>query len=556
MIKNKSILFSLLFFAVFLASLLRFWQLGKIPISPDWDEVALGYSAYSILHTGRDEYGKFLPVVLRSYDDYKPALYTYLIIPFLPLFDLSVFAVRFPSALLGVLGVLAVFFILRRLFDGFKYRDYLSLLASFLFAVSPWDIQFSRVAFESHVGAIFNILVVLFFVKGVKKPWFLCLSAIFAGLSLYVYQSEKVFTPLLVLVLVLVYRHDILNHGKKYFLTALVLGAIVVLPMVFYIVNNRQALLRVTGTSVFSEQTQLLQNNIEKLERDHQTNDKIGLVLDNRRFVYATTIVSGYISHYYLNWLFITGDLVRHHAPNMGLLYLWEFPFIFIGMYYLIFGEFDKKTKLLIFAWYLIVPIPASITSGVPHAVRTMNFLPLYEVFTALGIIYSLMNLVKINKKLFGLKVWKIITILYFLFVIFNFSYYLNQYFSQQNFFSAKDWQYGWEPTVNYIKQIQGKYKKILVSDKEPLDRSYMFFAFYLKYPPNKYQKYGVKESGGFAETHYFDKFEFRPLNYEKDSKDPNALLIGTPHEFPGSITPLKTIRYPNKDAVIEIVGK
>ena len=142
------------------------------------------------------------------------------------------------------------------------------------------------------------------------------------------------------------------------------------------------------------------------------------------------------------------------------------------------------------------------------------------------------------------------------MFALFNFAYYLNQYFSQYNYYSAKDWQYGWEPAVNYVKQIEGKYQKIIVSDKEPLDRSYMFFAFYLKYSPKEYQKYGVKESGGFAEVHYFDKYEFRPLNYEKDSKESNVLLIGNPQEFPGSLTPLKTIYYPNGKPVLEIVGR
>ena len=555
MIKNKKILLGLFFLIILLGIFLRFWQLGKIPISPDWDEVALGYNANSILQTGRDEFGKFLPVVLRSFDDYKPALYTYLIIPVIPLFGLSVFAVRFPSAFLGVVSIITVFFLIRRLFEDFKYRDYLALLSSFFVSVSPWDIQFSRVAFESHAGDVFNILVVFFFIKGLKKPWFLCLSAIFAALNIYVYQSEKVFTPLLVLILFLIYIKDLIPL-KKYLVLPIILGILFILPMVLFITQNKEALLRVTGTSVFSEQTQLLQRDITKLERDRKSNDKIGLVLDNRRLVFAQTIVSGYISHYNLNWLFITGDLIRHHAPEMGLLYIWQLPFVLIGIYSLAFGKFNKKTKLLLFAWFLIVPIPASITSGVPHAVRTMNFIPLYEIFTAVGVLVSFIWLSKIKKSVLGLSTAKIAGSLIILLFVFNFIYYLDQYFVQLNYYSAKDWQYGWEKTVDYVKTIQGKYKKIIVSDKEPLDRSYMFFAFYLKYPPKEYQSYGSQESGGFAEIHKFDKYEFRPLNYAKDIKDSNVLLIGIPSEFPGSVTPLKTIYYPDGKPVIEIVGK
>ena len=48
----------LLFISIILvAAILRLWQLGGIPPSPDWDEAALGYNAHSVLTAGRDEYG-------------------------------------------------------------------------------------------------------------------------------------------------------------------------------------------------------------------------------------------------------------------------------------------------------------------------------------------------------------------------------------------------------------------------------------------------------------------------------------------------------------------
>ena len=299
----------LLIAIVLVASILRFWQLGIVPPSPDWDEVALGYDAYSIIHTGRDEFGKFLPVVLRSFDDYKPALYAYLSIPSVFIFGLTVFAVRFPSALFGVIGVIAVFYLVRELFEEYKYRDQLSLLVSFLFAISPWSIQFSRVAFESNVGGVLNILTALFFIKGLKKPWLLLLSAFFAGLGIYVYQSEKVFTPIFVLILVIIFRKKLFSLPKKYLVSAVILGLLVVFPMVFYITTNRAALLRVTGTSIFTYKTEILKADIKKLEEDKANNDKLGLILDNRRIVYGKTMIDGYLSHFNPNWLFITGDI-------------------------------------------------------------------------------------------------------------------------------------------------------------------------------------------------------------------------------------------------------
>src|SRR4030067_3286673 len=108
---NKKFVWVALTLIIIIGGILRLWQLGQIPPSPDWDEVALGYDGYSIIQTGRDEYGKFLPIVLRSFDDYKPALYSYLTIPSILIFGLNVFAVRLPSAIFGILSVIAVYFL-------------------------------------------------------------------------------------------------------------------------------------------------------------------------------------------------------------------------------------------------------------------------------------------------------------------------------------------------------------------------------------------------------------------------------------------------------------
>ncbi len=568
---SKKIVFLILLGIVILATVLRLWQLGNVPPSPDWDEVALGYNAYSIIHTGRDEFGKFLPVVLRSFDDYKPALYAYLTIPSILIFGLNTFAVRFPSAVFGVLAVLATYFLVKELFSNVKLKtenlkeeqntkykilntEALPLLSALFMAISPWSIQFSRVGFEANVGDALNLLMVLFFVKGLKRPWLLFLSAFFAGLGIYVYQSEKVFIPLLALALILIFWKKLFAINKKYIVSAVILGIIIVAPMALYILGNRAALLRVTGTSVFSSQTELLKTNIQKLEQDKLNNDKIGFLLDNRRIVYAKTIVSGYISHFDLNWLFITGDISRHHAPNMGLLYLFEFPFILLGIYFLIFGGFNKKTKLIIFAWFLIVPIPASITTGVPHAVRTLNFLPIWQIFSALGILFAVQKISNIKLKILNLKILYIVGILYFMFSVLNFAYYLNQYFVQQNYYYSQDWQYGYKEAVEEMKKIEGDYKEIVISDKQPMDKSYMFLAFYLMYPPDEYQKESKDQSGGFAEHHYFGKYTFRPIDWSKDSLRKNVLYIGNPGEIPEGAA-MKTINNLDGTPAMRIAG-
>ena len=106
----------LLIFIFLLAFILRFWDLGSNPPSLDWDEASLGYNAYSLLKSGKDEYGTFLPLSIRSFGDYKPPLYTYLTTIPVAIFGLNEFSTRFISAFFGTLTVLMGYYLVKELF--------------------------------------------------------------------------------------------------------------------------------------------------------------------------------------------------------------------------------------------------------------------------------------------------------------------------------------------------------------------------------------------------------------------------------------------------------
>lgn len=541
-----------LFLIIILGGILRIWQLGNVPPSPDWDEASLGYDAYSILHTGRDQFGEFLPINLRSFNDYKPSLYAYFTIPSIIVFGLDVFAVRLPSTIFGILSVLAIFYLVKEIFEKYKYKNYLALISSFLMAISPLSIQFSRVGFESNFGTALNIFAVLFFLKGLKKPWLLAISAICAGLAVYAYQSEKVFTPLILLVMVLLFRKKLFSTNMKYLVGAFVVGVIVVLPMILNIFTDKSSLERLRGTSVFSSQTEILKANSRKLDRDVQNNDKLGLLLDNRRIVYAKTILQGYLSHFDLNWLFIQGDIARHHAHGMGIMYLFELPLLLLGIYFLLMsGQFDKKTRLLILLWVLIAPIPASVTTGVPNAVRTLNFLPAIHVLSAVGLLSIILF---INQQNIKNKLFILILAIYALFSMYNFTYYMNQYFVQSNYYDSAYWQYGYKQAVDEAYKLQDKYKKIVVSNNESMNQSYIFFLFYLKYSPQEYQNVVNSRPDGVIDNS-FGKYTFRKIDWEKDSNLENTLFIVRPDEIPNEIKTIKTIYNLDGTPAIKIVG-
>lgn len=538
---KKIILICIVVFAI----ILRFWQLGRVPISPDWDEAALGYNAYSILKTGKDEYGTFLPRSLRSFDDYKPPLYTYLAIPSVAIFGLNTWSVRLPSAIMGVLSVIGTFYLVEELFK--KRKTHLSWLASFLLAISPWHLQFSRIAFEANSGVTLNIWGLVAFLRGLTSlPWMI-LSAFLFGLSLYAYHSERVFVPLLLLIVATLWRKELFSDRKKV-LTGIVIGLITITPLI-PVILDKTSVTRLKGTSSLSDQTGLLMRSVAKLEDDKTIGNRFGMIFDNRRLVYAKTLFDGYISHFSFRWLFLTGDNDRHHAPDNALMYIWEMPFLLWGIY--LVWKNGGKTATLFLGWLLIAPIAASPTNETPHAIRTLVLLPALQILTAMGVyegyirLRSVMTGTSMRMKLIGLGVSGVTGVV----IVSSIVFYFHMYYGHMNREYAKFWQYGYEKAVTYAENHKQKYKKIVVSTS--LEQPHMFFLFYTKYDPVKYLAGGGTSSGGFAEVrNAFDMYEFRPIRkWDTETHDGSILYIGTDKELPGGTV----ISYPDGSDAVHI---
>ena len=145
---HKKSFWILLFLIFSIAFILRFYRLGEIPNGLYQDETAIGYNAYSILQTGRDEYGNFFPLYFKSFGDWKLPVYIYTDVFSVKFFGLSPFSVRLPSALFGFLTVIVLFIFVKRL----AKNDNLALFSSFLLAINPWHIHYSRATFETSIS--------------------------------------------------------------------------------------------------------------------------------------------------------------------------------------------------------------------------------------------------------------------------------------------------------------------------------------------------------------------------------------------------------------------
>jgi len=512
-----------------LAAMLRFWNLGNVPPSASMDEASIGYNAYSVLKTGGDEYGKFPLISQRSYDDWRRSTYLLLVVPSVALLGLNVIAVRLPSVLLSILTVWATYHIALLLFTKqSKFSSNFALLSAFLLAISPWHIYISRLGHESNACLSFLVFGVLFFLRGLKNIRFLFLSIVFFTLSMISYYSGQVFIPLFAFGLLYIFRRDLstLVLSNKKILILFVISAVLLVP-IFWAIFSPEALVRFRGTSTFSPEAHSELFNEQVLLRNKAVEDRniFGIVYYNRRLFPLKVFLEGYIAHFNANWLFTNPSSDSFKAPHIGLLYVWEIPFILIGIAaFLLSPDVDPKIKKLILLWFFLAPVPASIATQVPHAMRSYNFLPTWQILTAFGLVYAVSKLPRSKA-----VILTFITVS----VAVGFVSFCKNYFIVFPKEQSNSFHYALSKAIPYVLSLEKDYQKVIFSNKDSLRQSYMVFLYYSHFDPSLYQRLGGTGSGGFAETHSFARYEFRPISWEKDQLLSNTLFVGNASDFP-----------------------
>ncbi len=550
-----------------LGFILRFYQLGSNPPSLNWDEASTGYNAYSILKTGHDEYGNFLPLSIRSFDDYKPPLYTYIDIPFVAVFGLNEFAVRLPSAILGSLTILVMYLLILELFSQKKKEDGIfsswdlrtraALIGTFLFAISPWSLQLSRAAYEGNIGLFFLLGGLLFMLVSVRKHSYLFISSLFFLLSVYSYHSFRLITPLLIIITALLFHKDFLKF-KKIAITALFIFLLLAIPVFSSLVSSNGTGSRLSMVTVFGIPS-TLDHPIQELEYDKAHGDFLGVIIHNRRIVYFLTIAKGYFDHYSPDFLFFNGDAGhQHHAVDMGMLFLFELPLILFGFLYL--TRRVNKRIFLLFCLLIIAPLPSAITTGTPHPVRAIAMLPVFEILSVVGIVWIMQKISSIQYSKFNIRLKYLIFCSIILFFIFNLLYYFHQYYVHTPIEYASNWQYGYKEAFKIANLHDKDVDKIVMTSK--YDQPYIYYLFYNKIDPSWYQRnWNFTGDGKMPRfERKIGKYEFRFIKLGDEAKTPNVLIIGTPDEIqtnailPKGTARLKSVYYPDGAEAFRII--
>ncbi len=506
--KTKNIFLAAIIILGFLA---RVVLLTRFPAGLNADEAAIGYNAWSLIKTGKDEHGANWPLVFRSFDDYKPPVYFYLVLPFVYFLDLTVLAVRLPSAILGTISIWLVYQLSLKFL---KRKHYPALIATLIFAISPWSIHFSRGGWEVNAGLFFLLAGIYCFINSFKNRNYFYGFPIFFAISLYTYHSNRLIAPILALSLVIIYKSRLLKMARqsKTIVIALVLGVILSLPLASQMLS-KEGQSRFSGVSVFSDSGPLWQ--ALEYRRSHEQTLYTRLV-HNQYLSYSLRFFKNYLSHYSPRFLFINGDeIARSKVPGFGQFYIFLAPLYLIGIYYLLKAK-NKHARFTLI-WFLVAPLAASLTFQSPHALRSQNMVvPVSLVITA-GFWGLLEN---IKRKTVPVTLFLILNAYFFII-------YLHQYFVAYPKVLPYAWQYGFDQISSYIKGNGSKYDKIMITDR--LDQPYILLAFYLKFPPERMQKEIVmtpRDKFGFSTVRKLDKFEFKTINWNEDKNNQNTLII------------------------------
>lgn len=520
---NKKSLFIFLLILV-TAAFLRLYRITDIPPGVNRDEASIGYTAYSLLHTGRDEYGKVLPFSFQSFGDWKLPLYIYTVVPFVSVFGLSEMAVRLPSAIFGILSVFLTFYLVKILFKN----NLLAFSSMLLAAISPWSIHLSRVESESNTAVSLMLLGIISFLRSLNsKNWLVIPSSIFFALTYFTYAGNHIFTTLFIIGLLVIYKDKIKKSKTS------VIALVIFLSLsgfIFYNTLFGADRTKLAGISIFGDPS-VVHAKIEIPRNEHNNPKSFFTKVIHNKFVYAAEkITQNYLNSFSPQFLFIKGgDNNSHNIINFGNMYLVEAPFLFLGLVYLLVLRKGKE-KRLVLLWFFIAPIAASITKDAPHTNRMFAIFPMLSLVSAFGLYYFLTEIIKQNlfRKIFlGLIVC--------LFIV-NILIYLDRYYVHFPRNETANWGIGYKALNRLLTTSSFASNKVIMG--RPQYSPYIYLLFYNKYDPSLYQKQAVRyppTQDGFIDVKEFGRYEFRDIDWGKDLQE-NAVLVAWSSQVPDSI--------------------
>jgi 4-amino-4-deoxy-L-arabinose transferase-like glycosyltransferase len=486
--KNKLSIFFLSLIVIF-GAFLYFYKISSIPNSVYDDEATIGYNAYSILTTLKDEYGKFLPIAFRFFGAYTPPLYVYLTIPLIKLFGVTAFSIRFLSAISTLFGIIIIYFFIKE-FKIFK-NPWAKIIGSLLFAILPWTVFNARLGYEVTLGYITFAAASLFLWQGIKQQKISLLAIFLFSISTYIAHTERYLVPIFLFLFLIIFRKSIFIKKNKHNLSvSLLIILLTQIPNLFLIT-----------TKAFWVKNSSINTNL---------------------FVLFSDLVNQILIYFSPKTLFgLTPDInLQHSIPYQSFFYSWMVIPFFIGLY-LIFKNIQKPEIKYLLLLFLTAPIPGSLSGHFISVQRVLTLIIPMILIISLGIDFISQKI----KPIFSLPLFSLL-------IIFSLILLWRGYFIFLPKQRATWWSYGYGQLSEIITQKQGK--KFII-DNGRTGSIYMLILYYTKYSPQNLQSQFSSEfiknyysNPPFNPNYNFGNTEIRPINWKDDTlKD--VIIVGDP---------------------------
>lgn len=514
---NKKIFLVLLAFS-FISFFLSFYKHSSVPACINADEAAFGYNSYSILKTGKDEYGNKFPLRLKSFGDYKMPLYSYLSLPIIGLLGLNDLSVRLLNNFIVLLFPFAIFLLAREIFQ----ETSVAVLSAFFVSTSVGLLIVGRQAHEAYIAAFLITITSLFFLRILNKKTGVIDSLLFFStlfISLFSYQSSRIFA--LFFLILSIYYVIKKRVTKKFLFGLLTIISIFAITDVIYKPDR--------VTSLFFFNTRGFSDKINELRAEGGNR-----IIYNKLSISIQTITNEHLKYYSPEFLLIRGDTNhRFGFPDLALLTYLEYGAIIVGLYYLFKRKHHGRYFLILLL--LISPLSGSPTKVDTSLTRALFlFIPLY-IIAAYGII-SIIE--RIDKKYIFVSIITL-TLLELFGLTYSWDFYFNHY--PKRAIMVREWQCGYKEIAHYIKENYNKYDKFYITQRN--GQPYIFILYFLNYPPEKYQTQALltaPDQYGFGQIKKFDKYVF---DVPRSIDEPHTVIIGYPDEFTNKVFDRRKIK-------------
>lgn len=428
------------------------------------EEVRLAYRGYTLSISGKDEFGRFLPIIFNSLTDYQLPVTSYITAIGELLLGKNDLAVRLPFLILSILSIVLTYLITKNLFEARATK--IKLYSALILAVSPVFIFISKIPNSTIISTV--ILLSIFYILNCSKMRFIlyiflsCCFVLISKTNWFILIPFTIFT-------IFVYHPRPQNEKIKISVASVVIILLVV--SLFLSIPQAKRSIAENNLTILNDMT--LKNGIEKLRLEGVKTGApfvIERIIFNKSF-YLIAGLSNWSSNIslasYFGQLDSTGQLNFSSLGAFNKILI--IPFL-IGLWMIIKSGYRKEKLFLIYP--LIVTWPISLLSIIQseQSLHIINkeIVILSIPFIAIIIAYGLTRVTK----------WILITIILLMF----FEAILNVIFISPEILKTSVTRPVWMKNL-ILQVVNSSNNKIYVSD-DINENLVSFIEWYSKFDP------------------------------------------------------------------------